>query len=143
MYVFTHLCTGAFLGAIIPNPVVAGIAGLSSHALLDTVPHHDYQKPAPAMVDIGVSLAALWALYKMGAPNSITQNPVLIGGFMAALPDLEVGISYVFGQNRKWPLIYPSHSGLTPHHRLPLPQGFLLQVAIAIISILGIYWLLG
>ena len=80
----------------------------------------------------------------MGATSRLTLNPVLIGGLLAALPDLEVGISFTLdklGQGHKLPLIYPSHSGLSPHRRLPLPQGFWLQIAIMATSILGIYWL--
>lgn len=140
MYVFTHFCVGAFLGAAWPNPIGAAVAGFASHGLLDTIPHHDYQAPVPAMVDAGFSIAALWILKRMGA----THNPMLIGGLMAALPDLEVGISFTLnqlGQGRKWQLVYPSHSGRLTHRRLPFPAGFLLQVAIMAMSILGIYWL--
>ncbi|NMB25094.1 MAG: hypothetical protein GX986_06125 [Firmicutes bacterium] len=144
MYVFTHLCVGAFLGAAWPNPVGAAVAGFASHGLLDAVPHHDYQTPIPAIIDAGFSISALWVLRKMGATSRLTLNPVLIGGLLAALPDLEVGISFTLdklGQGHKLPLIYPSHSGLSPHRRLPLPQGFWLQIAIMATSILGIYWL--
>ena len=81
-------------------------------------------------------------LNKSAGSLAFTKNPALIGGFMATLPDIEVGLSFLAGPKRRWRLIYPSHSGLLTHGKMAFPMGFLLQLAIVLLAAMGIHYVL-
>ncbi|HAH97234.1 MAG TPA: hypothetical protein DHD79_04435 [Firmicutes bacterium] len=126
MYYTTHLLAGAAVGHLTGNPIMAGVLGLVSHACLDAVPHHDYHNLKPGLVDCTLG-TALWfgVLLPVGLPAAV-------GAIAGAIPDLEVVLKQVF---RNWPQIFPSHSGLSPHRRLKLPWGILVQAFTSVISL--------
>lgn len=103
---------------------MAGALGLISHACLDAVPHHDYHDIKPGLADFIIGTALWFGLLR---PIGLSAA---VGAIAGAIPDLEVVLKQVF---RKWPQLFPSHSGLSPHRRLKLPWGFLIQ-AFAVIS---------
>lgn len=126
MYYTTHLLAGAAVGHLTGNPIMAGALGLISHACLDAVPHHDYHDIKPGLADF-IFGTALW--FGLLRPSGLT---VAVGAIAGAIPDLEVVLKQVF---RKWPQIFPSHSGLSPHRRLKMPWGLLIQLFTIIISL--------
>ncbi|NLK07196.1 MAG: hypothetical protein GX316_00685 [Firmicutes bacterium] len=145
MYGITHVSVGALLGALWQNPFGAAVGGLVSHGILDAVPHHDYKTPVPALIDIGLSTAALYFLWQKGntdpKPGSYSM---FAGGLLAALPDVEIIMGYILDKMKKgwrWPRIYPSHTGLIRHGHMDFPHGFYLQAAVIVGCLLGIYLL--
>jgi len=126
VYFTTHLLAGAAIGHLSGNPIAAGALGLISHACLDAVPHHDYRDIKFGLVDFIIG-TALW--FSLLRPTGL---PAAIGAITGAIPDLEVVLKQVF---RKWPQVFPSHSGLSPHRRLKLPEGFIIQVFTAMSSL--------
>lgn len=139
MYFTTHLLTGAAVGgaaAAAGGPGwVAFLAGVVSHAALDMVPHHDYYRARYALYDIVLGLIiATVALSLHPGPGR------LWGGLGGVLPDLEVALGYLLVQ-RGYPARrghFPSHTGFLPHPHWPLPQGLLIQTALASVGL----WLL-
>lgn len=126
MYYTTHLLAGAAVGHLTGNPIMAGALGLISHACLDAVPHHDYHDIKPGVADFILGTALWFGLLRP------TGLPAAVGAIAGAVPDLEVVLKQVF---RKWTQIFPSHSGLSPHRRLKLPWGLLIQVFTAVSSL--------
>lgn len=126
MYFSTHLLIGAAVGKVVGDPFLGGALGLLSHAAFDGVPHHDYYSVGLGLLDaaVGLTLFAL-ALNGRGAP-------LVAGAVAGAFPDIEIVIKQALS---KWPMLFPSHSGLTPHRRLKLPWGFATQAAIAAVAL--------
>lgn len=139
MYASGHMITGALVGTVAGSPLLASLAGFISHAVFDAVPHHDYRKKRYVALDLLVGTATLYILHLLAySQTPITRSPIILGSLAAALPDIEIVISYLLGKKRKWPPLYPSHSGLTPHGHLSYPWGFWLQAVIMVLSIGGI-----
>lgn len=129
MYVTPHALAGATTAVTLSSagapPWVALGASFASHAVLDMIPHHDYQQVLPGLVDVTTATAVTW-LY--GHFFGVYLGYIWLWGAIAgAIPDVEVLIKYFFPQ-LKWPLLYPSHSGLLPHPQIPFRYGFLTQV---------------
>lgn len=131
MYFSTHLLIGAAVGKAVGNPFIGGALGLISHAAFDGVPHHDYYEVKFGLLDVAVG-TTLFFLTLAG------QGPAIIAGAVAgAFPDLEVALKQVFA---KWPILFPSHTGWTPHRRLKMPWGFVVQAAVAALAVLVVLW---
>lgn len=127
MYCVTHFALGAMLGAMAPVRGVAVLAGLTSHAALDAIPHSDYRRTVQGVLDVAATCFLAACLTRGGfGPYAMW------GGAAAALPDLEVAAAYLFpGAYQplgRFRLVFPSHSGLVPHSRLPLPWGAITQL---------------
>lgn len=129
MYGATHAAFGAYLGTLTPNPALAFVLGLSSHAVLDAIPHHDYRTTGWGAVDAAVAVAIL--VLVGGRGTGISPLAGSIGGL---LPDLEVVLLHL-GLTRRKP-VFPSHSGLLPHPPLPFRSGFWHQILLGVVSLL-------
>ncbi|HHU52354.1 MAG TPA: hypothetical protein GXZ36_11120 [Firmicutes bacterium] len=136
MYCTTHALVGGFTAGSGAGLVTAFLGGLVSHLILDVVPHHDYYEAKWGVLDFltAVSLVLFCREKFVGLPYFL---PGAIGG---ALPDLEVALSHVTG--KRW-LIFPSHTGLTPHHRMEWPWGFFVQAFVVVVAFLYYIWLAG
>jgi hypothetical protein len=131
VYFTTHLLAGAALGKTASGlgaPVWAGfLLGLTSHAVLDVVPHHDYRRARYALLDVAAGVAFALALF-----HGPFARAEWWGGVGGVLPDLEVAVGHVvLSLGRPWRDWFPSHSGLLPHAQCPLPQGLFFQALFA------------
>lgn len=124
MYFSSHLSAGVFLGTIAKNSPLALALGLSSHALLDMVPHHDYNNVLPAILDISTGLLALRAFR---TTNPEIASSIFWGAFGATIPDIEVAIKHLC-PFVSFKSIYPSHTGKIRHPQRKFPQGVLVQI---------------
>lgn len=107
MYLTVHGTAGILLARAIPNPLLAFVAGLISHFVLDLVPHgdehlikHHFTRQRTLRRLLGASLldgcilASLTSLYLWTTPWANTATAIwgLIG---ALLPDLLQGLYFV------------------------------------------------
>ncbi|MEW5865448.1 MAG: hypothetical protein AB1774_01175 [Bacillota bacterium] len=138
VYCTTHFAVGAMLGSITPGQGAAALGGLVSHAALDAIPHSDYSRTAQGVFDVTVTcfLVAFTARAGYGPQ-------VLWGGIAAVLPDLEVAMDHLFPRayrpHGRLRLVFPSHSGLVRHARLPFPWGAFTQVLVLVIGAAALY----
>lgn len=132
MYFTTHGLVGAALGAAAGSPAGAVAAGLLSHAVLDAVPHHDVPGPRWALVDIAAGALLLWLLRRHLGPAAWW------GALAATVPDLEVVLRY-YRVLKPGPWGFPSHHLPFLHHRWPLPEGALVQLALLLPAILYLW----
>lgn len=104
----THTAIGIVIGSLIGEPILGFALGVSSHFLVDMIPHgdmfmrqannlltHEQKKLSTlfAFTDVALGIALL---VMVGAilPNEITQSPVYIASiFGSVLPDLLVGLN--------------------------------------------------
>lgn len=133
VYCTTHFAIGAMLGSIAPGQGVAALGGLVSHAVLDAIPHSDYSRTAQGVFDVAATcfLGAFMARAGYGPQ-------VLWGGVAAALPDIEVAMGHLFPRayrpHGRLRLVFPTHSGLVRHPRLPFPWGAFTQVLVLVMG---------
>ncbi|MBE3573854.1 MAG: hypothetical protein IMW99_00115 [Firmicutes bacterium] len=128
MYFTTHALAGAVAGSLVANPAAGFVLGMASHAALDSVPHHDYDGPKAALLDVAVGAGLLLAVLPAVSGHPL-PSAALWGALGGILPDAEVVAGYLAKKHgRRWPMLFPSHTGLLPHKNLPWPQGFWLQV---------------
>lgn len=132
MYFTSHLLVGAALGGVVKNPAAGAAVGLISHAVMDAVPHHDYHDVKFGIMDFIIGLGIFAVLL---TPRGAS---VIAGGVAGAFPDIEIVIKQMAP---RWPLLYPSHNWLTPHHRLRWPWGFFTQAGIAALALAMVVWL--
>jgi len=128
VWVIVHVSVGLAIAETMPGPFwLVLLAVIASHLLLDLVPHWDYTLRLHviswAIVDAGMSIAALAAAYALGA------SPwVLAMGMLSGFPDLDVVASAACGRGGKgW---FPSHWRRFPHGRCGPWVGIPLQLAI-------------
>ena len=125
----THVLVGAALGAHVGSPAAAVATGLTSHLILDLIPHHDVADWRGALVDVSVGAAAFYLL----------QSSLTAAGWWGALaaifPDLEVGLRHLGLWRVRWG--FPCHVDRL-HGRWPPPTGILTQLPFAGASFLFI-----
>lgn len=132
MYFTTHLLAGGAVGTAFPQPAAGFAAGVFSHLALDMVPHHDYQDAKLGAVDIFLGLLLAGLLLKVGMGPSAFWGA--IGG---TIPDLEVLCSHFPPERPKLKRnFFPTHNGLLCHPHLGLPWGAMIQMLVAVISLL-------
>ncbi len=128
MSVFTHFAAGALAGALIPNPIAAPFVGLSSHLLLDMIPHRDFEDYRVEIVLWVVSMIILFA----GGAYSMA---IVLCGLFAVLPDFE-NLLWKTGKIRDDQKIFPGHrKGLIRHGRKTGTWSIVLQVAFTAVVI--------
>jgi len=134
----THAAVGAGLGTlaaqVAPTPagaVLALTAGVVSHALLDAVPHKDSTSMTEVLVDLALGVGITWWVLAAKAAGGGLASPALLlpllGALGGVLPDLEVALVYLGWMDRRR-VIFPSHTGLTPHRLLPSGWGLVTQL---------------
>lgn len=137
MYFTTHLMAGAAVGGALARvglpPAWAFLAGVTSHAALDMIPHHDYHQARWALLDILAGTALAWLVFP--GPAVVAR---LWGACGGVLPDLEVAVNHVrtslgrpAGQNS-----FPTHSGILSHRGWVFPGGALVQAGIVLLGLL-------
>lgn len=108
MTLTTHAALGALIGVSIGNPILGFFLGLTSHFLVDIIPHGDNnmadryrvhkKKRAPmAYVTVDAALAVIFLMVVSNSPaiesNNLTFSMTVIGSI---LPDLLVGLSEIW-----------------------------------------------
>ncbi|HRH31848.1 MAG TPA: hypothetical protein PLK06_00830 [bacterium] len=104
----THTAIGTLVGTAVGNPLLGFILGLSSHYLVDMIPHGDMFMREPdnlvnkvteklahvfVITDVALGLTLLTILGHF-LPNEVTRSSVYIASiFGSILPDLMVGIN--------------------------------------------------
>ncbi|MEX2356227.1 MAG: hypothetical protein WD535_04240 [Thermaerobacterales bacterium] len=133
MHFTTHAMTGAGIGALVaqtsPTPVAAAAAlaaGLVSHAVLDSIPHKDSSTIPEVVLDVAAGIALVW-----WAAGSNVHPAMLLGALGGVLPDLEIVLVH-FGLMRRKRIMFPSHTGLTPHRINRTAWGLWIQVPFVI-----------
>ena len=91
----THFITGAAIGKLSGNPIIAAMVGFIFHFIMDMIPHWDYgyhfKKTIPsfmtAILDpiLGIAVVA-WIIIGRDFSQAAVIN-ILIGGFFCLLPD--------------------------------------------------------
>ncbi|MBI5733432.1 MAG: hypothetical protein HY973_00615 [Candidatus Kerfeldbacteria bacterium] len=140
MYLTVHSSAALVIAKFIPNPLVAFIAGLASHFVLDAIPHGDehlmrehfptwrnLRRPVGAAVIDGIVMLFLLLIYVATTPLiSYTTLGLTIAG--AVLPDLLQAIYIVFKPSwLKW--FYSFHLKIHNFtgHKIHWTQGLLVQ----------------
>jgi len=96
----THALVGAAVGALIRHPGWAFLGGVASHAILDNLPHKDYERSAGLPLDILGLLSVL-------AFSISSKRPEMTAGALGGLsPDME---NIVPDDNADKAKIFPSH----------------------------------
>ncbi|HEU5331494.1 MAG TPA: metal-dependent hydrolase [Actinocrinis sp.] len=100
MLVTNHVLSGAVVGALVRNPVLAAPAGIVSHFLLDAAPHwgrwrDDGHFMRVAVADGLTGLAAMGAVTALARPER--RAAVVAGMVGAALPDVDKPTHVFFG----------------------------------------------
>ncbi len=133
MWFITHIALGGALGTWIKRPIwLIVILALSSHLLLDMIPHWDYTTifrwESLAIVDTlsGILLIALMM------QRNRHRTACFLGGIFSALPDLE-GLLIHYGYLSRY--YFPSHIRPFPHGSSEMFGGILVQVLIVLVSL--------
>jgi hypothetical protein len=151
MLITTHAAVGAYLGENIRNPLLAFLAGLLSHFLLDIIPHGDHEQVAEfkekknmkkalnlIMIDaiLGIFFLIIYFDQVHDHGHSIKNSaPGIVG---AILPDLLVAF-YNLHKGYFFRLNYFHHKlhQLVPIH-IPLQVAFALQISF-VLFLLSLY----
>lgn len=149
-----HLLTGAAIGVLTGNPIIAFFGAIASHFVLDIVPHFDpgtfhFGDEQPIKVDerdlaigfIDLALAFFLLIWLAGVAPIIALAPAL-GMFGGILPDI-IGLS---------PLAFPklyNKPGLNQYFKLTgkyhytvKPKMIWLGILTQVIVIGGALWIL-
>jgi hypothetical protein len=123
----THALVGAALGVYVGSPAAAVATGLTSHLILDLIPHHDVADWRGALLDVSASAATFWLL------RSCLAAAGWWGAIAATAPDLEVGLRHIgLWRGRAG---FPTHNGYHLHGRWPPVAGTLIQFPFALVSL--------
>ena len=129
MLITPHVATGVAVGSLLPSPLLALLAGVVSHFLLDMIPHWD---PDPrrrgqfaAFVAVDATLAGVVLLVSLGLyPES--QTAILFAAFGAILPDVIENLGRIL-LGRAVPYLSRFHELIQPK-MLDRGRGLILQV---------------
>ena len=140
MYLSIHTAAGLALARLIPNPIVAFIAGLLSHFVLDFIPHGDEflvdasftrrrirRRLLGAAILDGIILLCFLLLYIWITPN-LYMPTVLASVAGCLLPDMLQGIYLV--TEAKWLKPFSKihdHLHNLPGHHLEWQKGVIVQ----------------
>jgi len=132
MWVTTHFFAGAALAGGL-RPRLAPWAGITSHAVLDAVPHWDYTRDSRrrywAALDVATTTVALLGLLGTGRIN----RKQAVGGLAGALPDLDVLGAVLPVPDA--PRLFPSHLRGFPHGRAGMKKGILVQLGLVFVAL--------
>ena len=131
-----HALLGAAVGAATGNPAAAAVTGAGSHFLTDVMPHWNPEFPfrsklvyAFLVVDFVTSLVLI-ASFALVWPN---RPEIAVGAFFGILPDILLGIRYVF--KVRWLQPYErAHAWM--HHEVAPLYGIPPQLLVSIVSVL-------
>lgn len=103
-----HFLVGAAIATQIPDPAVATLAALTSHFVMDTIPHVDYIgapkiTPANLAVAAGDGVVALILFFAVIEPTM--WGYAFFIGLMANLPDFVEFPGFVWPKWRTLPLL--------------------------------------
>jgi hypothetical protein len=129
--VFSHIAAGALVGALSPTTYLAPVFGLSSHVVLDVVPHADIDNMKLEMF-LGTIAFLVIIVGGVGSP------PVILGAVFGVLPDIE-NLLWKLGKIRDDQKIFPGHNDVfIKHGRETGVWSLYLQafVSVAILSFL-------
>ncbi len=102
----THFVFGSSMSQVLAkNELSAILVGLSSHALLDAIPHNDSVKGISLVTAVGAVVYA----YKLFNSEEGDNLIAIIGGLAGMLPDLEHTLKKTGLIARSY---YPTHTGL-------------------------------
>ena len=98
MHPLAHMLTGALIGQVAPSPIAAGLGGLLSHGVLDSIPHAEGETfgiretslVRPDLVEAGIeTIIGAVLLWQIGSRCAAARAEQLAVGAVAALvPDL-------------------------------------------------------
>jgi hypothetical protein len=121
-----HLLSGFAVGVLAPSPMTAFSAGVASHAVLDAIPHRDYEAWGTHAIDTAAALVlTLFLASRLPPGNRVRGFAGAIGG---VLPDAEV-VAFRAGVLPAGRKRFPSHTGTFPHGRGGLVWNVLLSAA--------------
>ena len=146
MYISVHAAAGAAIGQFIGNPIIAFIAGIASHFLLDIIPHGDeninkwkfFKSPfkrllAASMIDFFVLFVFL--IIWMRLNFDISQLNGMVAGMAGGIaPDALWG----FHEFSNDPILKKYKKFHAWFHKIikkkiSLKQGFMLQIPIILV----------
>ncbi len=115
-----HVIVGAAIASKIPNPLISLPLALGSHFVLDKIPHWNphlntetqkYGKVTKkstllVILDVGLAAVSSLAIASYSLPNTSHALTVLLGAFIAILPDIVEGpyffLNYKTETIKKW-----------------------------------------
>lgn len=129
---FVHVIVGACVGSFFANRPCAFAAGVVSHAVLDAIPHKDFEPKTEIPLATG-ALAAIAAWRGVGSPEFIAA----VGG---VCPDIEHGLEMA-GVITPYDKVFPTHA-LDGKYHAPesderLSQLLIAAAALAIMAVNG------
>lgn len=138
-----HLIVGAAIAATVPNPLLASVLALSSHIILDIVPHWDTgtnwrKRPVKktalyTAIDIALGLGIGLALFG----NRVPLPYLLSVMFLSTLPDWLEG-PYFFGiKIPPFSTVYKIQHLF--HKKKQLPWGLITQIAFIAIIVSAVF----
>ncbi len=99
MFIGIHMLTGAAIGAVVPNPVVASSLAVTSHYTIDHLPHWHYlpryQSKFEDLWKIGIEPLISFPLFFALAWVFKWDSRILIPALAATLPDVIEGLQFI------------------------------------------------
>jgi len=117
MWATAHAACGAAIGSVLSNPLVIAATAVTSHLVLDAIPHWDYPaKPSYVLVDL-FAAAVIVGLFG--------ESLHWWGAFWAVVPDTDVVLVHleITSDNA-----FPSHQSWFPHNRATAIWGAGIQI---------------
>ncbi|OGY27522.1 MAG: hypothetical protein A3F33_00990 [Candidatus Woykebacteria bacterium RIFCSPHIGHO2_12_FULL_43_10] len=130
-----HLLVGATVGSLSANPLLAFLAGIASHFIMDLIPHWEWKPSNPmyvflAFFDFFFGAALLFVL----TINSSDPFLVWAGAMGGVFPDILQAPYYLL--HRKVKVLEPLRSfhGSIQRYKVPIYAGVLTQIVTLIIT---------
>jgi len=144
MLIAPHFLVGAAIAVYAPEALpAAGLAALTSHFVLDSIPHRDmigeiHITPSNVIMELFDAVVAA-VLFIRFIPESLRTYALLIGG-VAILPDLLALPSLFFPRWYQLPVVKQLHNWHTKtlqanNQKMNWFWGLLLQVLVAIAAV--------
>lgn len=140
MLTATHAIAAGYVGEKIGNPVLALLAGIAIHFLLDSIPHYDTTDGGKmttrqlALLAIDV-LAGAYVIFFVLQPDLSYKSPFLWGAFGGVLPDILDCIPFwqkAFRRTKFGGAVHLFHDRIQRVRLSPFP-GLLIQVILIMI----------
>ena len=133
MMQITHASTGAAVGKFIPNPILAFIAGIIVHFIIDKIPHFWPETSRGKTILVVVDHTFTYALFLAACFFKVGTTSMLYGAAGSLVVDIVIiGIPPIFkGKIGRW------HTNRQPHILNPISM-----VTDVLVTLIGIFILI-
>lgn len=156
MSILPHAIAGAVAGSFFENPVLAGLAGIGSHVVLDFIPHFDPEikknKKLKSVLKFVVWFVVIVEIIIVSLAFQYFRHypSIIIGGLCGVLVDIDNFLQYKYPKSSLFPILskigIKTHDPDTSwHHKLKFHSviNFFLGALIeGVVVVLGLGFLL-